>query len=90
MLIERLRSEAQSALDDLWTRKLIPFKLTVCKIDYLGFDEYILRFYDSRLRSVDVTWKTGDSFAERLRLVVLARMSRVEIQLAGMSSWEAA
>lgn len=85
MLIERLRLEAQSTLDDLWTGKLIPLKLRVCKIDSLGFNEYILRFYDSRLRSVDVTWKNGDSFADLVRGAVLARASRLDMP-EGMSS----
>ena len=51
MLLEKLRVEAQSVLDDLWAKKLIPFQLEVHKIDSLGCDEYIIRFDDSRLRS---------------------------------------
>ena len=90
MLIERLGSEAQTTLDDLWTTKLIPFKLTVGKIDYLGFDEYILRFYDSRLRSVDVTWQTGDSFEARVRVAVLGAASRIEMPAMVGSAQEAA
>ena len=79
MLIEQLRLEAQSTLDDLWSRKLIPLKLEVHKIDSLGFGEYILRFYDSRLHSVDVTWKDEDAFADLVRCAVLARASRIDM-----------
>lgn len=79
MLIEQLRLEAQSTLDDLWSKKLIPLQLEVRTIDSLGFGEYILRFYDSRLRSVDVTWKNGDPFGDLVRCAVLARASRIDI-----------
>jgi len=79
MLIEQLRLEAQSTLDDLWSKKLIPLELEVRKIDSLGCGEYILRFYDSRLRSVDVTWKNGDPFGDLVRCAVLARASRIDV-----------
>jgi hypothetical protein len=76
-LLEKLRCEAQSALDDLWTKELIPFELEARKIDSLGYDEYIIRFYDSRLPSVDVSWKNGDSFGDIVRAAVLVRVERI-------------
>lgn len=75
MLLEELRSEAQSALEDLWAKQLIPFELKAREIDSLGYDEYIVRFHDSRLRSVDVSWKNGDSFADLVRDAVLASVT---------------
>ena len=78
MPLEKLRSEAQLALDDLWAKELIPFELKARKIDSLGCDEYIIRFHDSRLRSVDVSWKNGDSFADLVRDAVLACVARLD------------
>ncbi len=78
MSLEKLRSEAQLALDDLWAKELIPFELKVRKIDSLGCDEYIIRFHESRLRSVDVSWKNGDSFADPVRDAVLACVARLD------------
>ena len=78
MLLEKLRVEAQSVLDDLWAKKLIPFELEVHKIDSLGCDEYIIRFDDSRLRSVDVSYKAGQSFEDLVRSAVLVRMERID------------
>jgi hypothetical protein len=56
MTPDRLILEAQSVLDALWTEKLIPFELTARKVESLGLEEYIVRFYDTRLRSVDFSW----------------------------------
>lgn len=39
--------------------------------------EYIVRFFDSRLRSVDVSWKTPDSFKNGVRVAILARVARL-------------
>ena len=87
MIIEQLKVEAQSTLDELFTRKLIPLRLEVHKIDSLGFDEYILRFYDSRLPSVDVTWRNGDPFGHLVRCAVLARASRLDMGVAERSPY---
>jgi hypothetical protein len=78
MSLEKLRSEAQLALDDLWAKDLIPFELEARKIDSLGCDEYIIRFDDSRMRSVDVSWKDGESFADLVRTAVLACVARLD------------
>lgn len=78
MSLEKLRLEAKSELEKLWAENLIPFELEARKIDYLGLDEYIIRFHDSRLRSVDVSWRKGDSFADLVRVAVLARVERID------------
>ncbi len=76
LLFEDLTSEAQSVLDDLWARKLIPFQLTAHKVESLGSEEFIVRFYDSRLHSVDVSLM-GRSFNDAVRVAVLDRVARL-------------
>jgi len=76
LLFEDLTSEAQSVLDDLWVRKLIPFQLTAHKVESLGSEEFIVRFYDSRLHSVDVSLM-GRSFIDAVRVAVLDRAGRL-------------
>lgn len=77
MTSDRLTFEAQSVLDELWTSKRIPFQLIAYKVDSLGSQEYIVRFYDSRLPSVDVSWTNGNSFKEAVRVAVLGRAERI-------------
>lgn len=77
LLFDDLTSEAQSVLDDLWAENLIPFQLTAHKVKSVGLEEYIVCFYDSRLHSVDVSWKNLDSFKDALRVAVLDRMARL-------------
>lgn len=74
---DRLLLEAQSALDDLWAEKVIPFELTAHRVESLGLEEYIVRFHDSRLRSVDVSWKKPSSFKNVVRVAILARVARL-------------
>jgi hypothetical protein len=77
MALDKLRLEVQSVLDDLWTKKLIPFELTAQKVEYLGMEEYIIRFYDGRLRSVDVSSNNCHSFKDAVRVAVIARAARI-------------
>ena len=72
-----MRMSAQQTLDELFAESLIPFKLSAEVIESLGCEEYIVRFHDSRLRSVDVSWHQGQSFKELVRTAVLARVSRL-------------
>ena len=58
-LFDDLTSEAQSVFDDLWAENLIPFQLTAHKVKSVGLEEYIVRFHDSRLHSVDVPGRTS-------------------------------
>ena len=73
---DKLKLAAQSLLDDLWAQKLIPFQLTAHKVESLGQQEYIIRFYHTRLHSLDVSWKEPDSFKDAVRVAVLARVAR--------------
>jgi hypothetical protein len=85
MQSEKLTSEAQSVLDRLWSEKLIPFPLTAHKVESLGMDEYIIRFHDSRLHSVEVSSKNAPSFRNDVRHAVIARVARMSgpLQAAG-------
>jgi hypothetical protein len=72
-----LATRAQSVLNDLWAENLIPFPLKAHKVESLGLEEYIVRFYDSRMRSVDLSWKNFQSFEDAFRTVVLDRVARL-------------
>jgi hypothetical protein len=74
MLEESHKSEAQQALDELFTEHLLPFKLNACAVNEVGLQEYIVRFHDSRLHSVFVSWYEGLSFKNVCRSAVLDRL----------------
>ena len=69
--------EAQWALDELWKENLIPFELTAWEVDFVGLEEYIVRFNDARLFAVDVSRQEGESFKNVFRLAILNRVSRL-------------
>lgn len=77
MALDPLKLEAQQALDELWKEKLVPFKLTVGKIVAEDSSQYTLHFFDSRLRSVSVSWEAGQSFKDKVRAVVKERVARM-------------
>ena len=77
-VIEDMKLGAQETLDELFTHHLIPFELSARVVDSIGQEEYIVRFHDSRLRSVDVSWREGQSFREVFRGAVLDRVSRLK------------
>lgn len=72
-----MRVGAQETLDELFGESLIPFRLSAHKVESLGMEEYIIRFYDSRLHSVDVSWKPGQVFKSVFRAAVLGRVTRL-------------
>ena len=74
---EDLKIGAQETLDELFTQHLIPFALSARVVDSIGLEEYVVRFHDSRLRSIDVSCREGQSFKEVVRLAVLDRVSRL-------------
>ena len=74
MLEESHKPEAQKALDELFSEQLLPFKLTACAVKNVGLQEYIIRFHDSRLHSVLVSWYEGLSFKDVCRSAVLERV----------------
>jgi hypothetical protein len=77
MSLDKLAMEAQVVLNDLWGKSLIPFKLTAHKVECVGPGEYIIRFHDRRLRSVDFSWKDTESFDAAVREAILSRASRL-------------
>ena len=69
---------AQQTLDELFAERLIPFALSARVVDSLGLEEYIVRFHDARLHSIDVSCPEGHSFKEMVRVAVLDRVSRMD------------
>jgi hypothetical protein len=68
--------EAQQILEELFSAGVLTFKLFACRMENMGGDEYIVRFHDSRLRSIDLSWQEGESFKDVFRSAVLERMGR--------------
>ena len=61
--MDSLKLEAQSVVDQLLKRNLIPFKLTIAKVECVeDSDIYTIYFPHSRLHSVTVSWVEGESF----------------------------
>jgi hypothetical protein len=71
-----LEAETQQVLDELWSEKLIPFALNVGKITK-GSGEYTIHFYDSRMHSARVSLTQGQSWADMVRVAVLARAGKL-------------
>lgn len=76
-MFEEQRAAVQRTLDELFSADLIPFQLSARVIDSIGGDEYIVRFQDSRLRSVDISWQEGQSFRDIFRHAILDRITRL-------------
>ena len=66
-------------LDELFAESLIPFKLWVGKVEYVGMHEYIVRFHHSRLYSIDVSRQRGQTFKAVFRTAILDRVGRLRI-----------
>ena len=73
-----MKAGAQQTLDELYAERLIPFALSARVVDSLGLEEYIVRFQDARLNSVDVSCPAGQSFKDMVRAAVLDRVSRMD------------
>jgi hypothetical protein len=84
MTSDKLALETQTVLDDLWAKGQLPFQLKADSVESLGSEEYIIRFYDSRIRSVDVSWKNSESFKEAVQVAVMARVTRLT---RGAGNW---
>ena len=76
MPVER-KLMAQQVLDELFAEGLLPFRLSAYEVSYIGAEEYIVRFYDSRLNSVDVSCHQGDQFKDVFRVAILERVHRM-------------
>jgi hypothetical protein len=67
---ESLHVEAQQSLDELRQEELLPFPLVAHKLIDETHGVYTVLFYDSRLHSVMVRWKEGESFKAAVRAAV--------------------
>jgi hypothetical protein len=76
-MLEDQKADAQEALDELFTEDLIPFRLVAHTLESVGSEEYIVRFRDSRLPSVDISWLEGKCFKDVFRAAVLDRVQRL-------------
>jgi hypothetical protein len=74
---EAIKLEAQQTLDELFANSLIPFKLTARVVESIGMEEYIVRFHESRLYSVDVSWQPSQIFKAVFRVAILDRFARL-------------
>ncbi|MDQ1637298.1 MAG: hypothetical protein QOF62_637 [Pyrinomonadaceae bacterium] len=69
-----LETEAQAVLDELWREELIPFALNVGKITKSS-GHYTIHFHDSRMFTADVRLNRNQSWADMVRIAVLARVA---------------
>lgn len=77
--IEAMKLGAQQTLDELFADGLIPFALSARVVESIGGREYIVRFHDSRLYSIDVTWQRDRPFKPVFRAAILDRVARLRI-----------
>ena len=75
--IENMKLSVQETLDELFSERLIPFKLTAQEVNADGLGEYEVPFYDSRMHSIRFSWKDGGSVKEVVRTAVLDRAKRM-------------
>lgn len=74
---ELIKADAQEVLDELLAESLIPFKLQAREVYAIGPEELVIRFHDSRLRSLDISRKQGESFKAVFRVAMLERVARL-------------
>ena len=76
MLADR-KLEAQSVLNALLKEGLIPFELNVGALTRQGSSNYVIRFFDSRIRSVAFYCADAQLFKGTLRTAVLERVAKM-------------
>jgi hypothetical protein len=76
-MIEQQTAQAQQVLDELLSKRLIPFALTAYSVITNGRGECVLPFNDSRIHSCRFSWKEGEDFREAVRAAVLERVNRM-------------
>jgi hypothetical protein len=76
--MENMKLGVQETLDELFSERLIPFKLTAYKVNADSLGEYVVPFCDSRIHSIRFSWADGgSSFKEVVRAAVLDRTKRI-------------
>lgn len=78
--IENMKLGVQETLDELFSARLIPFKLTAYKVNADGPGEYVARFQDSRVHSIRFFRKDGESFREAVRTSALDLVKRMRLR----------
>jgi hypothetical protein len=73
-----LKLEAQQVLDELYGQRLNSFKPTAFKVEWIGFNNYMIYFHDSRLPEVMVSWVKGESFRDVFRTAIVERLSELD------------
>jgi hypothetical protein len=71
------KAEAQELLDELFRNRVLGFKLTVFLVEHLGGEKYIVRFHDSRLPSIDLSWHESQAFKDIFRTAMVNRLDRM-------------
>jgi hypothetical protein len=80
------QAEAQHVLDELFLKHILLFKLTAFVVESMGHEEYIVRFYDKRFPSIDVSWPLGQTFENVFRASLLQRLERINSDLSHRKS----
>jgi hypothetical protein len=76
-MLEEYEAVAQQVVNELYRDNQIPFRLFPGIVICLAPDDYTIRFFDSRLYSLDVTCHEEESFKEVFRAAVLERVDRM-------------
>jgi len=71
-----ITTQIQNVLNELLAENVLPFKLTVGKITH-DQHNYVIYFYDSRMRFVRVPISNGKILMEAVRASVLARVDKL-------------
>ena len=77
--LEAMKIVVQQTLDELYVENLIPFKLSVRGLKSIGMEEYVIRFHESWLSSLDVSWPQDQRFSTTFRTAILNRVARLGI-----------
>jgi hypothetical protein len=84
-MLEERTIEAQQILDELFSKKLIPFELSVGKFTE-ETDGYTIHFHDSRIYTAHIPRIEGQSFKETCRSAILHRVAQMSGPLANSAS----
>jgi hypothetical protein len=75
--ISEITVRTQLVLEEMFAEGSLPFRLSAQIVECIGDDEFIVRFHDSRLHSVDLSWQHDQCFEEVFRAAMLARVDRL-------------
>ena len=81
-MLSDLKLEAEGVLNMLLKEGLIPFGLNVGALERVGTSIYTIRFFDSRIRSVEFYCSATRSFKDACRTAILERVAKMSGPLA--------